>query len=406
MTRRTITFSLVLTLTLVVIGVSGASARPLDDPIAHMAKTAPAFGGMFIRDGVLNVYMTDRGASARAAATRALGQSFDRSRLPRTVRVLKARYSFARLERWQNRVTARLLGLPGVVMTDVDDTKNRLTVGVTSGRARSTVRARLAKLHVPREAVRIQAATGLDAQSSLNDFHRPLVGGLQIEFPRQIGNGFCTLGFNAVRNGVSGYLVNSHCTTIQGGIEGTIHYQPDQTSPANRIGVEVADPVYFRGGYCFPGLRCRFSDTAFFKRDAGVTASQGYIAKSDPSPSTGWNGDLYRITGKSNAIVGEFVEKVGRTTGRSGATVDRTCGNFLVNGTNISLLCQSTAQLFSLGGDSGSPVFTPSGSDVTVRGEVWGGNASTGETSFSPITSIQRPTEMGPISICAPSFSC
>ncbi len=251
--------------------------------------------------------------------------------------------------------------------------------------------------------MRIEAAAPVTPMSSLNDFHRPLVGGLQINL--NIGN--CTLGFNAVRKGVSGFITNSHCTNTQGGIEGTVYYQPDQSSAANRIGVEAVDPVYFKGGICPPNRRCRYSDTAFAKRDNGVSASLGFIAKSDPSPSTGWNGDLYRITAKSDAIVGQFVEKVGRTMGRSGANVDATCRNFVVNTTaNVFLLCQTTAQLFPLGGDSGSPVFTPNGSDVTVRGELWGGSASTGQGVFAPITSIQRSTEMGPISICAPGFSC
>jgi hypothetical protein len=400
MNRRTIACALALTTGLVMVSTSTASARTLDDRFAHMARTAPAFGGMFIDDGgVLNVYMMNRSSSAKAAASRALRGNFD---LPRKVRVLKARYRFAQLKTWQNRATEKLLGLPGVVMTDVDDKTNRLTVGVTGDRGRAAVNKGLARLGIPRAAVDVQAAAPAETQSSLNDFHRPLVGGLQVG-----SFGPCTLGFIAIRKGASGFIVNSHCTNIQGSIEGSVFYQPDPSSAANRVGVEAVDPVYFRGGFCFPGRRCRFSDTAFVKRDSGVATSLGFIAKSDPSPSTGWNGDLYRITAKADAIVGTIVEKVGRTTGRSAAVpVDQTCVNVVVNFTNITLLCQNTAQLFSQPGDSGSPVFTPNGSDVTVRGELWGGNVSSGQTIFSPISSIQRSTEMGPISLCAPGFSC
>ena len=31
----------------------------------------------------------------------------------------------------------------------------------------------------------------------------------------------CTYGFNATRGGIAGFVTNSHCTTKQGGTEGT-----------------------------------------------------------------------------------------------------------------------------------------------------------------------------------------
>jgi hypothetical protein len=354
---------------------------------------------MFERNGVLNVYLTNRGPAARAAAKRALRHG--------NFRVLKARYGFAQLDAWKKRLTAGILGRAGVILTDVDDARNRLTVGVLDKRARLLIEARIAALGIPREAVRIEEMPPAMLRSSLNDFHRPLVGGLQLGFTSQFGPSFCTLGFNAVRNGVKGYVTNSHCTTVQGGVEGTVHSQPDQLNPANRVGVETVDPVYFRGGLCkITTRRCRFSDSAFVKRDTGVAASQGFIAKSDPSPSTAWNGtDLYRITSKSDPIVGQFVEKVGRTTGRSGGPVTRTCFDVLVNTTNIALLCQAESTLLAAGGDSGSPVFTPSGTNAKLRGILWGGNTGI-NAFFSPISSIQRSTELGKISVCAPGFSC
>ncbi len=401
MTRRNITFAFVLTLVFALAGSAGAAAKPLDDRLVEMSRAAPAFGGMFIDDGVLNVYMTDRGAPARAAASGVIRRNFE---LPRKVRVLKARYRFTQLKKWSDRLTANVLGLPGVVSTDVDDRTNHVAVGVTGDRGRATVKRRLAHLGIPAAAVRVRPAEPVQTFSSLNDFHRPLVGGLQ-------AGSFapCTLGFVAIRAGVPGFLVNSHCTNVQGGVEGSVFYQPDPSSPGNRVGIEAVDPVYFRGGICPPSFRCRYSDTAFVKRDSGVTASLGYIAKADLTPSTGWNGDLYRITAKGDAIVGQVVEKVGRTTGRSvAAPVTSVCGGYLVNNAlgKLVMLCQTGAQLFSQPGDSGSPVYTPNGSDVTLRGELWGGNVSSGSSFFSPITSIQRPTELGRISVCAPGFSC
>ena len=47
----------------------------------------------------------------------------------------------------------------------------------------------------------------------LRSRRRPLRGGLQINF----GGFLCTLGFIAVRNGVNGYVTNSHCTQLREG---------------------------------------------------------------------------------------------------------------------------------------------------------------------------------------------
>jgi hypothetical protein len=389
---------LALALSLGVTGTAGAATGTLDVRLARVAHAEPAFGGMFERKGVLHVYLTDRSATARAAAKRALRRS--------NFKVLKARYGFAQLELWKKRLTAGVLGHAGAVLTDIDDRRNRLTVGVKDKRTRLLIEARIAALGIPKAAVRIEEVTPPRFTSSLNDFHRPLVAGLQISFSHPSFSSLCTLGFNAVRKGVSGFVTNSHCTGVQGGVEGTVYFQPDQANPANRVGVETVDPVYFRGGICaVPTRRCRFSDSAFVKRDSGVPASQGFIAKADPSVTT-WNGtDTYRITSKGDAIVGQFVEKVGRTTGRTGAPVVRTCTDILVNFSNILLLCQSQANLFALPGDSGSPVFTPNGSNAKLRGELWGGNVA-GDSYFSPISSIQRSTELGKISVCAPGFSC
>jgi hypothetical protein len=108
--------------------------------------------------------------------------------------------------------------------------------------------------------------------------------------------------------------------------------------------------------------------------------------------------DIFNITGEADPLVGQAVTKVGRTTGRTAGTVQQTCVNVNVDGTNITQLCQSISNYANAGGDSGSPVFRittlPS---VVLVGINWGGNGTT--SVFSPITNIQQ--ELGALNTCA-----
>jgi hypothetical protein len=110
--------------------------------------------------------------------------------------------------------------------------------------------------------------------------------------------------------------------------------------------------------------------------------------------------DVFNITSEGNAVVGQSVTKVGRTTGRTVGTVSQTCVNTNVSGSTITQLCQTFANYGNGGGDSGSPVFRittlPS---VILSGINWGGNGTI--SVFSPITQIQQ--ELGALNTCAGS---
>jgi hypothetical protein len=281
----------------------------------------------------------------------------------------------------------------------MDEARNRLAVGVEERRGRAARRARLAQLGVPSEAVEIRRVEPVTPQSSLRDRHRPIVGGHQISTSTVL----CTLGFNAVRHGASGFVTNSHCTNSRGGVEGTVFHLPDISGISNRIGVETVDPFFFTGGPCPSGKRCRYSDTAFVQRDAGVTASLGRLARPVPGSLT-WNGrDNFRIVKAAIfPVLGQTLTKVGRTTGRTQGVVTATCANVNVISTNVTMLCQHQASYSSALGDSGSPVFrvtnNPQPNDVILHGIHWGSGGT-----FSSYGSIGGAAEMGPIKATDPS---
>ena len=355
---------------------------------------------MFVDEAnsALYVYLVNPTAKMTTASEAAITAVFDDELvLHNKIQALSGQYGFLQLKEWHERMMMDVLALPGVVFTDIDDAKNRLAVGVEKPAVQALVEEQLTKLGIPREAVNIEETRPVEFDTSLQDRHRGLVGGLQIATSRFL----CTLGFPATRAAVRGFVTNSHCTDTQGGVEGTRFYQPT-VATNNHIGVETVDPVY-RLQDCPLFRLCRYSDAAFVRLDADVTSQRGRIARPATLGSTVWNGvATFRIVSEANPVVGGRVTKVGRTTGRTAGTVSRTCANFNVAGTSITQLCQAQASYTSMAGDSGSPVVSGlAGNDVRLRGIHWGSGRV-----FSPIGNIQRSDELGPLLTCAASFGC
>lgn len=379
-----------------------------DDRLMAVAAKLSGFGGMYVDAATDTLYVYSMDAANEAVTEQAIAEALgEDAPSTSTIELLQAEYSFAELNELHKSMMPSVLGIQGVVLTDINEANNSLMVGVENQKARDKVEKQLAELGIPREIVNIEKTKPIRLETSLQNRHRPVVGGLQIQFLSGTSTFICSLGFNAVRS-VRGYVTNSHCTDIQGGVQNTVHHQALRAVAADRIGVEIRDPFYFTGGVCPAGRRCRYSDTSFEQYDSGVASSQGRIARPNLNAVT-WNGvSVFRIVGETSApVVGELLTKVGRTTGRTQGNVTATCVNVNVFGTNITQLCQDRASYASAGGDSGSPVFritnSPTANDVRLYGIHWGSGGS-----FSAIGSfnIQRATEMGPLTTCAAGFAC
>jgi hypothetical protein len=310
-------------------GTASASEATGDDRLMAVAAKLPGFGGMYVDAATDTLYVYSVDAANQAVTEQGIAEALSEDG-PRAdnIKLLQAEHSFAQLNEMHKRMMPSVLGISGVVLTDIDEAKNTLTVGVEDQKTRGMVEHRLAQLGIPRTIVNIEETTPIKLEASLQDRHRPVVGGLQIQFSRGASNFSCTLGFNAIRAGVRGYVTNSHCTATQGGVQNTIHHQAVRTVAADRIGVEIRDPLYFTGGVCPAGRRCRYSDTSFGRYDSAVASSQGRIARPNLG-SFAWNGiDRFRIVGETPfPIIGELLTKVGRTTGRSQGRVTATCVN-------------------------------------------------------------------------------
>jgi hypothetical protein len=283
-----------------------------------------------------------------------------------------------------------LFELAGVVYTDADERTGRFVVGVLDKDIEPAVHASANALGVPFQLVDVVETEPIVQVATLQEKARPVVGGVQIRFSQYL----CSLSFNAIRNGVSGFVTASHCSNTQGSTDGTVYYQPMDQVSTDLIGHETADPAFFRNGECPRGRKCRYSDASFSAADAPGTFTLGGIASTN-APN---NGSLvitgqFSIGGEGSAVVGDIVNKVGRTTGWSQGRVTNTCVDTGVSGTNIVQLCQTFVSAKVGGGDSGSPVFMTSGTNATLVGTLWGGNSSGTQFVYSPISNIE--SELG-----------
>src|SRR5687767_1038677 len=112
--------------------------------------------------------------------------------------------------------------LAGVVFTDADETRGRVVVGVLDADIQGLVRASAAQLGVSSQDIEIVETEPIFQVATLRDLKRPVEAGYQIRFSQYV----CSLGFNAIRNNMPGFVTASHCSTQQGTVDGTQYYQP------------------------------------------------------------------------------------------------------------------------------------------------------------------------------------
>jgi hypothetical protein len=383
------------------------SRNPKPDQL-QMAQVS-GFGGYFLdASGVPTVYLRD--VSQRAAAEQALaGFMADRGFATTALRVRQGQYEYRQLDQWYRGARAAAFSVKGIILGDVDEGSNRLRFGVANAGAAAALRGALDRAGVPAGAAIIQQRAPFKAVATLRDRVRPVVGGLQINFfaaPPDVSTPsfLCTLGFNAIRFGVSSFITNSHCTNVEGGEETPTDYYQNLRGggAANFIGTEVDDPHWTSqlNADCPPPLACRYSDAARVQYAPGVPATLGRIARVNEittslADTTHTIAGAFTIRGEqADPIQGEIANKVGRTTGWTQGPTSETCVDVLATGTAHIRLCQAIVTALVDGGDSGSPVFfrRAGGSNVTLLGILWGGSVDEANPEFvySPMSGIER----------------
>jgi hypothetical protein len=307
-----------------------------------------------------------------------------------------------RLEAAFQRSSPEVMAVAGTVFADNDERIGKLVIGIDNMRAAGAVRAAMARAGVAESDYVVELTQPIENMATLRDVMRPTRAGLQVHFTRYV----CSLGMNVDHAGGRSFIINSHCTGKQGGVEGTTYAQPSRDIDPTVIATEVDDPLYLSGGSCPKGKKCRHSDASRALYSAGTASNRGEIALTTGinNGSLTLSGSVGFITSQDNTTknfpVGMVVNKVGRTTGWTQGEVTRSCVNTSVSGSTVYLYCQTfvanpNGATVVSGGDSGSGVWTGSPSSATFVGLLWGGSSDNKQFVFSPLASIQQ--ELGAV---------
>ncbi|HEU0013260.1 MAG TPA: hypothetical protein VFQ45_06225 [Longimicrobium sp.] len=405
-------------------------AYPAEREFRAIAREFPAFGGYFF-DEEGNLVVSMKGGGPHADIQARLGERLHdfRARLPEPLKaqrshgrvlVRPAAFTFEELADFRERLGGALSQIDGLVFLDLDETKNRLTFGISEASARGRIESLAAQLGVP-PATLAFAASGpivrdigrerdIPLQQStqfqtLWSTLRPLRGGVVTHWRKGDGSTtWCTLGFVAQGNHSPhpGALVNSHCSDTEWGLDRYVnYYYQSEDVPLNLLGTEDSDPP---GYWCYFFWKCRLSDAAWVSMP-GVDAGRGLIARTTSLGMLGEEGSqvinandpVFKIVQERTPVSGEPVEKVGARTGWTLGLIRHTCvDSWGSDGMAHKRGCQHYASYYAYFGDSGSPVFgladgqTESPLEVHLFGIHWGRTADEQYSIFSPITNIKQ----------------
>lgn len=299
--------------------------RTLDDALKEAGQLDPeaGFGGLFLDpldNSIAYAYMLDtkKQGAAEMAVKHILGQERFRSEI-RKVNVLQGQYSILQLTEWYQPIKMTR-HFPGLQTTDLNEGRNRIRIGVLNDGAKNRAELLVRNLGIPSEAAIVELEERLiplnhNLISKFRSAEGGIQGGNQVQ---SFFKGGCTQGFNTSRSGVLGMVTNSHCSTFEWVQDGGAFYQPDNSTEANRIGVESADYGGFEGGACPTGRLCRYSDSNFVTLDGGIPATLGRIAKTNGPNSAIINHDspYFRIVAEGSfPVQGEQLRKIGKASG-------------------------------------------------------------------------------------------
>lgn len=291
-------------------------------------------------------------------------------------------YDMNQLLSWKEAAVSAGTGNLGLYFVDIDETRNRVELGVKDAQEGESFVAMLQGTGVPSDAIAFELGSPPGFRTTLNDRFRPVRGGFQHRWDIDtVYTG--TISFTTMRGVDLGFVTASHSTHDPFELDGAWQYQALYGS-GNKIGYEAYD--FEDNPQCILNSQgCRFSDAAFHTADDTVGIDWGYVARTtdyawgEPGSVTiDENYPRWRIAGsvgKSIQTEGDTINKVGRSSGWTKGIIIDTCEDFPNHYTGLK--CQWVALLWSEGGDSGSPVgatYSYGGSSLWgMWGVLWGG---------------------------------
>ncbi len=367
-------------------------AKNIDEQFTEICDSHPNFSGMYMEKGRLIILVTDTD-NISLQYDDALFKAFGITEaLFNKAEFKKAKYSFLDLHKAYKVLLTNLNRITNVTMTDIDEKKNRIRIGVSKGTDLVKTRVVInelfaqASIEVPQDMLTLEIMEPSQIKGNMDNSIEVLpplglrgspgvkAGGLQLSFP--IGSlglpGSCTWGFTARLQGELGFVTNSHCTSDSTAGEtllGPTEYRQSELTDAPIIATSFQDalpldPVPDVTDDEGNPLVVLAADAHFARfEDSFAAPPVGFIARPEDNQGSlniDTQNPYFRIVDKQAAfLLGTEVNKVGRTTGWSSGEIESTCINVITTvATSVFLpACQYRAGYLSLSGDSGSPVF-------------------------------------------------
>lgn len=384
--------------------------RTLRDELRDLAIRLPGFTGVSVDEAgqlVISATTPTLSASMRAEVSRWLraGGRADLAAMPATLH--RVQYDHARLYQLYRQAGDLAVRRDEVRGIGIDEVGGRVVVLTTTAAAAESIRLDLVTAGIPDDALSARREEPSPDTQGLQGVHSTMRGGIQtsyVSYSPPNGGGECTVGFvGGFVDSLSGgadpnrrvMTTASHCTTSQLSVLGDVFGQPYLS---RRVAVEIDEATVYAYPSCpqLGYLYCRYADVAVLQIDDSIASATGNAARSSatsaPSNPPYLGAQLYTGSGVIGVVVNEKVIKVGRTTGQTGlGRVDLSCIDRESSSlTGMWTLCAQHALLTAGPGDSGAPVFIPSGASYPPNPRpaglaFQGGNNS---TWFSPTSQV------------------
>lgn len=372
--------------------IRGRALRGAEDDILRIEAVLPGFGGMFIDNGVINLFVPKgndavnaRAAIAQVASSLRLVPEL-REQLARgdNLNLLQADFAFSQLIEWQTALASRVKPDIPIFGIDADEKKNRLRVLILPGGTRAEVLHLAALANIPDAAIEVEVGTPPSLAAGLRGTWRPTGGGIQWA---NSDAGVCTIGFNVTAaNGSTGFLTASHCTAGAVGY-GYIGGAAHQPIPANDVGYVAVNPAWnSTDPNCMGRPLCTEADAMYVQYWDGNNAAKrmpytqftGVNNGGGSITVTGW---WNNVTASTSPVIGQSLDKLGRLTGWTRGTLAATCVH-IVEAAQTHLCSDQVNGSRAGNGDSGGPIFIPPPSGQVTQalypvGILWGRDPAT-----------------------------
>lgn len=375
-------------------GQPGHGLFGIEQEFAEVSDTVPEFAGAYYdQTGALIIQLVNPSPAGVQKVVRQLERRGRRVERP-TARA--ALHGFTELVQWRQQIRSVLPA--GVYSLDVDEVSNKLQLGVFDMSIGASVRAAAVRVGIPAAAIEVVKSPRPGLRQTLRDEVDPLRGGAQITWDQT--GAFCTLFISGLSpGGTAGFFTASHCSDVYAGPDGDTKFFQPVYGLWKWAGTELDDPIAFSGGTCAAGRVCRNADILFARISLRSTGANT-IFKPTGAPAAGADGSItiagtFTVIAGPPAVVGDSLQKVGRTSGWTKGAISATCVDkftgVLKAGQEVWILCNDVSSVWSKGGDSGSPMFRPSGQNVQLLGILWGGPPGNfNETWHSPCANIAQ----------------